>query len=173
MSCHVISDTKLFGGAPVFFCGDRGPEIRQKCVFCDACDAKALCDWPTIKQVHVPIIELQVGDAWITQQRGKRGRIGEIVDLDINSRPIGPDQPYASRQFWIVIPGSNSRKLYPYMRYPGDTALSERPGTCDNAVCFRHRRHVGPNRDYCFAHWNSWESEHHLPATIEQRSLAP
>jgi hypothetical protein len=118
--------------------------IRRKCHFCGCRHAKATCDWPTIRRGEVLVEDLKVGDFWIAEPSGKRGKIVEIEDFDL------------TRKFWILVPGTKDPS--PYNRFRGDRQMSERIETCDNACCFRHRRRIGPGRHYCSDHWNTWEA---------------
>lgn len=154
MHCQTLQHPEF--SSPVFVCGTRPP--KRYCRFClregHRAEARALCDWPMPKPIHVRTAAAEVGDVWITQQGRKRGRIVEIQNLCGDN--VVTDGLYFARMIWVQIPGHKTP--YPYHRVNGDTFLSERPGLCSAPVCYRHRRHVGPNRDYCMSHWRSWEA---------------
>jgi hypothetical protein len=165
MACRVTSNPKLFGGAPIIMCGPgMGPTPRKKCAFCDhkGRASISLCDWPVWKQIEKRAELAEVGDVWITQQAAKRGRIVEIENLKLAPDKQGTlsyvvtEGEFQARRIWVLIPGHP--KPYPYTRNNGATFTTEGPGTCDQACCFRHRRHVGIDKDYCMDHWNAWEA---------------
>lgn len=151
MNCSTIVVPSPNGPIRAIVCGTR-PKPKR-CAFCgDA--SEALCDWPAARWSPVPVETLKVGDVWITQTAQKRGIVVGIVDLREH-----PDSPAGEAfQFWIQIPGHQDP--YPYRRVRGDQAVTEVWGTCDKPVCFRHRREVGEDRDYCLEHWNAWEGAH-------------
>jgi hypothetical protein len=53
---------------------------------------------------------------------------------------------------------SPRRKKCAFCGDPNAGALCDYPleggGTCDKSCCYRHRRHVGRDRDYCADHWD-------------------
>lgn len=153
MTCRVISDPKELDGSPIFVCGP--PEIRKVCRFCKNRKALSLCDWPMMKPIPFePYYAIGEGDV-LVQAGGWRARILELekkptwvnirasVLTTLGGHPRNPAKPFQSG--FMVGPGN----LHHFR--------VERPGTCDKACCFRHRRHVGPDRDYCMDHWREWE----------------
>lgn len=154
MACRVFSDPAVFDGATIIACG---PELRRKCKFCDCRHANALCDWPVIKPVHFePYDAIGEGDI-LAQPGGWRARIQELqpragcldvraVVLDLGKRAGIPRRVKPPFRTAFPISPHNFQKF-----------RVMRPGTCDNPCCARHRRHVGPDRDYCMDHWRAWE----------------
>ena len=124
---------------------------KRKCAHCGCPDAKTLCDWPMDRPVRFYRIEdLSIGDV-IVQRHGWRGRIAAI-ELPATVRAE------------VITRGDRAQPLL--HRVESMFALDEwliarlrveRPGTCDKPCCFRCRRHVGPDRDYCLDHWNREE----------------
>lgn len=128
-------------------------ECGPFCQFCESDAETVLCDWPALKPTAKAILAAEVGDLWITEQKGKRGRIVEIIELDALSRPT--DEFPVKRQIWVAIP--KHPDPYPYIRFCSDTFLNEGLAACNQQACFRHFREVGNNRHYCRDHWDSWQ----------------
>ncbi len=148
MSCQVIESPM----GTMFVCGVPVPVTRY-CRFCLAEGHKRkalkLCDWPVGKAVEVSWREIQIGDTWVTSQKGLHGK---VVAMEADR---GPNGYLYSAKFWVKLPKHSYP--YPYDRYGEMTVLTTREGMpCSAPCCFRHRRHVGPGRDYCKDHWNSW-----------------
>jgi hypothetical protein len=132
---------------------------KRHCAFCDCPDAKALCDWPMVKGVAFKIEELNPGDILVQPTLpGWRARLLEATVIDgqyavcaevrvtlITQTPLfsGLKKPPFDIRF--TLPTVSFAKYY----------RVERPGTCDKPCCFRCRRHVGPDRDYCMDHWDA------------------
>src|SRR3569623_17285 len=132
---------------------------RRRCAHCDCPDAKALCDWPMVKPVRfTSVTELNIDDV-VCQSYGWRARI-----LSITLGP--PAQRFSYQSGWytrvlILDRGHHIGLPAARMELPVvmDTwALArlrvERPGTCDKPCCYRCRRNVAPNVDYCMDHWH-------------------
>lgn len=128
----------------LFICGPGlGP---RRCKFCKR-RARALCDWPVMKRVKVKAVKLRRGDVFITPQSNR-----EVPVIDA----------YRNGEKWIITVELRDvvrRPPYPTFSYVRDlqeivTTLRRR--RCSAACCARHRRSVGPERDYCERHWNSW-----------------
>jgi hypothetical protein len=117
--------------------------VLPLCYVCRRPDAKWLCAWPVERKVHVPAFSIEVGDVWITQQAGKRGRVVDIEYFD------------TVRKLWVNIPGHPDP--YPYTRFAIDSVETLRPGTCDQPCCDAHAREAGDERHYCADHWHAWE----------------
>jgi hypothetical protein len=133
--------------------GAEGAEKRpeRKSLACDFCGSReelVTCTW-TVADARVlkAVEDAEVGDVWVTQQAGKRGRVVEIVGLgDLGT----------SRQLWVLIPGHP--KPYAYIRYNGDLFESEGAGPCGLVACFRHAREVSERGHWCVDHWAAWEN---------------
>jgi len=144
MGCATI--TTEHGTA--FICG-LPVRVRKKCKFCKARDVKALCDWPVMRFQLAPASSIQVGEIIRHPKLGIFPRTAEIQGIDEGS----------SGQLWfhcIVAAREGQRRSKPapfHWHHTGMLYVMRPGGTCDNACCFRHRRHVGPNRDYCMDHW--------------------
>ncbi len=142
MSCHV--ETLEFAGnlTPVIFCGS-GP-AKRFCRFCGA-RATALCDWPKVRREAVRVAEVQRGARVFLLRRSR-----ETVQVEmVYPRPAEGEITIA---FWW-------RNAIHEQTFPAARDLHQAiPGTCDAPVCFRHLRHVGPDRDYCKRHWKAWEA---------------
>ncbi len=149
MGCEIKQTTFAGHPATAFICGSGINPKPKKCAFCDCRDAKSLCDWPVMKRIELPIEEARVGDVWITKQQHHRGKIVQI------EAAVDPVVPTFANRYWVLVPGR--KDPYPYLRHVGQTFTTERPGTCDKPCCFKHRRHVGPNRDYCMDHCHEQE----------------
>lgn len=153
LTCRVFSDPKVLDGSPIFVCGP--PEIRKVCQFCKCHKGLSLCDWPMMKPIPFePYYAIGEEDI-LVQASGWRARILGITRMStwVNVR--------ASVLTSTVGRARNPMKPYVCVFTISAATLRlfrvERPGTCDKACCFRHRRHVGPDRDYCMDHWRDWE----------------
>jgi hypothetical protein len=134
---------------------------KRRCAHCDCPDAKALCDWPMAVSKRVESIdELNVDDV-ITQSHGWRARV-----LSITLGP--PAERFSCWSGWYmrvavlntglnIMPVRNLEISVTFDPQAIGHFRVERPGTCDKPCCFRCRRHVGPDRDYCMDHWNQEE----------------
>ncbi len=141
MHCHV--ETREFAGKPtvMFFCGD-GPRKR----FCRFCGARstALCDWPKIRREPVRVAAVKPGDEIFLFHSGREIVLVENVDA----------RPFDGAVTLAV--SSNDRVREQTLPAFRDVYRAVH-GTCDAPVCFRHLRHVAPDRDYCMRHWRAWE----------------
>lgn len=127
--------------------------IGPFCQFCESLEETVLCDWPEMKPTPKRTELAEIGDVWITEKAGKRGRITEVNNLNAAGMPT--DDVFVRREIWVLIPGHP--KPYPYSRVNGMSFTTLAPGTCDRQCCWRHQREVGENRHYCKAHWDSWQ----------------
>lgn len=139
-SRHATTLTRTRGTQLCAYCAREGKH-RQ---------ALAQCAWPVDSKVAIPFWEAKVGDVWFTHQRGLRARIFAIEAID--NFPLN-----VAARFWVEIPGH--KDPYPYSRQLSDTIWTEKSAhQCSVAICYRHRRHVGPGRNYCVDHWSAWET---------------
>jgi hypothetical protein len=130
---------------------------KRRCAHCDCPDAKALCDWPMVVAKRIKSIdEINVDDV-ITQSHGWRARILSIL--------VGPapgiwqtQSGYCVRA--LVLQRAEGIQLprplesgFMLDQWMIERLRVERPGTCDKPCCFRCRRHVDTDRDYCRDHW--------------------
>jgi hypothetical protein len=137
MACATI--TTPLGTA--FICG-LPTHTRKKCAFCNARNVKALCDWPVKKPTVLTAADVIVGDKLISPKSKLTVKVINVQEWRGGLLDISIAETRGTRlRFWN------------YIRAPSDAVTLLRPGTCDNACCFRHRRHVGPDRDYCMDHW--------------------
>lgn len=130
---------------------------KLRCAFCNCPDAKALCDWPMMKPVPVDfksIDELKIGDCLSNASGSWRAKI-----LSISVGP--PADKYSPPGYVACISviqtvGTVAHALRTVTLGPATMgrAFVERPGTCDKPCCFRCRRHVDTDRDYCRDHWD-------------------
>jgi hypothetical protein len=139
MACHWIKFRDADGVEHVAHVNMAKPR-RRKCAYCDCPDAKALCDWKMIKPVRFSKWNsINVGDT-LVYASGLRVRI-----LSIDGAPG-----------YLILRAQASARApeYVFNGYDGNVDMFrvERPGTCDKPICYRCRRHVGPNRDYCLTH---------------------
>ena len=124
------------------------PPATRHCRFCleegHTREARAVCDWPVEEVIETPWSDLRIGDSWVVRHAGL---VGVVRDIDLD--------PMGGVRFRIAFPGR--KELCTYSRWGPWSVFTTRPGgRCSTPCCFRHRRHVGPNRDYCRGHWNSW-----------------
>ncbi len=136
--------------------GDKGRAFRvakmlafacgpQFCKFCEDYEECAPCIWEGSVIDARLIHDARVGDVWITEQAGKRGRIVEIE--------MSPKAPWMIR-LWVKIPGHP--KPYPYDRRGEALFIGELQGTCRKQACWRHQREVSEGRVICMDHWDAW-----------------
>ncbi len=119
---------------------------RKKCRFCATQDVKTLCDWPVVKLKSIFASDLVVGDRFHFHQvrRPDMVHIVELIDLE------KPNVTFVAYR----IPGLPPQ--VPYRFQLGQRIYVERAGTCDAPCCYKHRRHVGVDTDYCADHWDAW-----------------
>jgi hypothetical protein len=153
MACHWH---KLPDGSVMHF--NMATLRKRRCAHCDCRDAKALCDWPMVVAKRIKSIDdLNVDDV-ITQSHGWRARI-----LSITLGP--PAERFSCRSGWymrlaVLNTGLNITSVrwleiaFTFDLWAIERLRVERPGTCDKPCCFRCRRHIGPDRDYCMDHWD-------------------
>lgn len=135
------------------------PKIRKKCRFCEH-RALSFCDWPTVRPVRFEPYDAVGVDDVLVQATGWRAQIREVresvgyIALRISVFDLGKDRARRSRvrrrlpwEMLFYLGPDNFRKF-----------RVERMSTCDAPCCFRHRRHIGPDKDYCQDHWKSWEA---------------
>lgn len=123
-----------------------GPAPRRKrCAFCgDLCDA--LCDFPVERVEKVAVKDLQPGDRVDTM-----GCVGYSRIILLEPAALGDVRVSIQR------PASFGKPLLVTTVPAIATFLALRKTTCDKACCHKHRRHAGPNLDYCADHWSSWK----------------
>lgn len=140
MHCQAVQ--MEFAGKPatVFVCGPR----KKFCRFCGA-KATALCDWPRVRIVQVAFAELKVGDEVVSGPQSRQ--VHRLVYLE----------PKPERgEVWLATEWQG-RVTQRVESQPWRGMWAPRAGTCDAPCCFRHARHVGPDRDYCRRHWDAWK----------------
>jgi hypothetical protein len=129
---------------------------KKKCAFCDQPDAKSLCDWPAITLVPLKIEPGCLAKGDVLAQRG--GWRCEVTAVELRVQGL------------IVFGVTNVPTNAAYRRATGETYprsikfeitrgnlhhfYREALGTCDKPCCYRHRRHVDKDVDYCQDHWN-------------------
>jgi hypothetical protein len=69
-----------------------------------------------------------------------RDGVEHMVHLNVSA-------PRRKRCAFCTCPDAKALCDYPVVR-------NGKAGTCDKPCCFRHRRHVGDNRDHCMDHWD-------------------
>lgn len=110
------------------------------CAFCPDPQPEAVCDWPEQQLVKVRPIVARVGDA--IEVRRALWKITAIEQFANSFKLL------AARD-GLEISGS--------VPFNGWLKV-QRIAPCGQACCFRHRRHVAENRDYCLSHWDSWRA---------------
>jgi len=129
-------DTFEFMGSTGFICGPGINQKPKRCAFCEHRSTK-LCDWPVEKQKTVYAHEVKAGDRVI---QGKRRLAISLAEVLHDGR--------------IHLEYSaDGTCTYAMAFRPDATFHVEVKGTCDKPCCYRHSRHVGPDRDYCQEHW--------------------
>lgn len=146
---------------------------RRPCFYCGRW-TRHRCDWRMLKPYPIPVERLHPGMM-------VHGYV-YYGDTDITlSGPIlhirhGYRRPDLSDASWAAFRGPERRRIYVRAEWRGpqarpkqkdlfperivlhhflsDTLPILRPGRCSNACCDRCRRTVGPDVDYCLAHWN-------------------
>lgn len=130
---------------------------REACATCGDRCAPFTCAWVCEMPTKITAFRAEVGDAWVTQQRGKIGRVVEIEYLDEKGRNVERSQRLGiTMRLWVRLPGR--KDPYPYMREPvfGPGLVTLRPGVCGARACERHVREVGEGVAYCRTHWRAW-----------------
>jgi hypothetical protein len=155
--CLAIADP----GGTIIACG-RGFR-RRRCAHCGG-DAAALCDWPLMKPVPIlkKLLEadfregiLGAGEVLVNKE-GWRGEIRAISGL---AHYLGSRAPFFEVALRVLT--TTSRRYKPPFNSRFDLTLTstafyrvERKRTCDKPCCYRCRRHVSTNVDYCRDHWD-------------------
>jgi hypothetical protein len=130
------------GGVTAVVCG---PAFGRK--YCRTCGApaKALCDWPRLRKVHKSFREVKVGDAVLAYEKSNQPH--KLVYLAVKPE-LG--------QVWLATEWQGRvMERVEYQAWRGIWVAEM--GTCDAPCCYRHRRHVGPEKDYCARHWDAWK----------------
>ena len=154
VACHVETPTSgVFAGSPIIFCGLPSHATRC-CRFClrqgRKREGRALCDWPAYKQVATYVSDLKVNDLIRRLQDGKglskqTRNAARVIYIDKSSGTGGG--------IVAVLLIGNRQKNVTWAPY--DRVLRLKMGTCSAPCCYRHRRHVGKDRDICMDHWSA------------------
>lgn len=132
---------------------------KRRCAHCDCPDAKALCDWPVIKLARFKVNELAVEDIVASPAGTWRARIDSLEFI--------PQEGEIKFHATVIATGAKTA----FALFPANVHLMrvERPDTCNKPCCFRCRRHVGPDKDYCRDHWDldgvAFESALRIPVS--------
>ncbi len=108
-----------------------------RCRFCEDPNPEAVCDWPELRIVRVRPVVVVPDDK--IEQHGKLYRIESLEQVPEGIRITLENNAVGIIRFndWLRV---------------------QRTGPCGAACCFRHRRHVAEDRDYCLDHRESWKA---------------
>jgi len=165
---------KLPHGSTAIICGLR----RKKAAPCEFCGRPStkLCDWPEDKPTKVEHGLLKPDDVVVTVQaklrlpvQGLNRFTGQFrIWRDSGKEHLIP-VPRSEQWLWenakiLDLPVTQYGLTFPkdrgsflYYCIGADQVTVLRPGTCDRPCCERCSREVGEDRDYCKAHWDSWQ----------------
>lgn len=132
------------GDVMAHVCGS-GIGRKKHCRFCGR-PSDALCDWPKMRRENVQFDTLKVGDLVLAFEKSEQPH--RLVYL--------APQPHLG-EVWYATEW-NGRVTERVESQPWRGIWVPKMGTCDAPCCARHRRHVGPDVDYCQRHWDAWQT---------------
>jgi hypothetical protein len=158
MACHWVKLRAKDGTEFTAHVNMSGPR-KRKCAHCGCPDAKALCDWPMKKPIRFEPFDAVGVDDVLVQPGGWRARIIGITPMVANWN----DSLRFIQVRALVLSLGEMRKTHirPFETSFGISTENfkkfrvEGKATCDKPCCYRHRRHVDKDVDYCMDHWDA------------------